>query len=304
MIVIREEEKLIKVDSWEVITQRDKFKPDHNPASAKLKEIIGYYDIKDMICCSLSNCHTEHMRGYLVTLSDGSEINIGNQCGKKAFDIKFDTLTKDFQQFRQTEECKAVIYEAKIKLEQWDNSLTEMLNAKRGARWANSKLKSLMNRGNVTQGVVDRLNYMVKQRSGKIEVDHELTDKWEIEQIMLANPKLRYDEARWVKKTIGHLDSLEALYPENDLQDLFIKQAQMSLKSIEDCEPSECALSKLQVLKKSANSMPALIDKCESALNNAKKFLTRSNLDKLLPALEGREDDGKAFLHYLDNLYR
>ncbi|MEJ3626186.1 hypothetical protein WFH56_23520, partial [Vibrio vulnificus] len=110
MIVIREEEKLIKVDSWEAITQRDNFKPDHNPTNANLKEIIGYYDLKDMICCSLSNCHTEHMRGYLVALSDGSEINIGNQCGKKAFDIEFDTLTKDFQQFRQTEECKTVIY--------------------------------------------------------------------------------------------------------------------------------------------------------------------------------------------------
>ncbi|MHA2743439.1 hypothetical protein ACXZ7S_27045, partial [Vibrio harveyi] len=68
-----------------------------------------------------------------------------------AFDIEFDTLTKDFQQFRQTEECKTAIYEAKRKLEQWEHSLTEMLNAKRGARWANTKLKSLMNRGNVTQ---------------------------------------------------------------------------------------------------------------------------------------------------------
>ncbi|MHA2743393.1 hypothetical protein ACXZ7S_26605, partial [Vibrio harveyi] len=187
---------------------------------------------------------------------------------------------------------------------QWEHSLTEMLNAKRGARWANTKLKSLMNRGNVTQRIVGHLNYMVKQRSGKIEVDHELTDKWEIEQIMLANPKLRYDEAKWVKKTVGHLESLEALYPENDLQELFIKQAQMSLKSIEDCDPSKCSLSQLQVLKKSANGMPDLVDKCESALNNAKNFLTRSNLDKLLPIFEGREDDEKAFLRYLDNLYR
>ncbi|HDY7474833.1 hypothetical protein [Vibrio vulnificus] len=304
MIVIREEEKLIKVDSWEAITQRDNFKSDHNPTNANLKEIIGYYDLKDMICCSLSNCHTEHMRGYLVALSDGSEINIGNQCGKKAFDIEFDTLTKDFQQFRQTEECKTVIYEAKRKLEQWEHSLTDMLKAKRGATWANTRLKSLMNRRNVTQGIIGHLNYMVKQRTGKIEVDHELTDKWEIEQIMSANPKLRYDEAKWVKKTIGHLEYLEALYPENDLQELFIKQAKTSLDAIKDCNPSQCSLSQLQELKKKANAMPDLIDKCENALSNAKQFLTRSNLDKLLPVFERRADDKKAFLCYLDNLYR
>lgn len=50
--------------------------------------------------------------------------------------------------------------------------------------------------------------------------------------------------------------------------------------------------------------MSDLIDKCENALSNAKGFLTRSNLDKLLPVFEGREDDEKAFLRYLDNLYR
>lgn len=225
--------------------------------------------------------------------------------GKKAFDIEFEALTKDFQKFRLTVECKNDIYIAQTNfIHQWEQTLNAMLDHKRGARWANRKINDLMNRQALSQEVVSYLRKMISHRSGDITVEYQIADKWEIEQIMAANPRLRYEEAKLGTKTISHLDNIEVLYPENNLQDLFIKQAQTKIRALKECDITNCSLTRLQELKKYVYELSDNLSECQSTLDKAKRFLTHANLGKLLEVFDEGTPSHTALKGYLDNLYK
>ncbi len=67
-----------------------------NSSEHQLEAIIGRYSFLDKIKCGLSNCHTPHGRGYIVTTKAGLQTNIGKDCGKTYFGVDFETLPKKF----------------------------------------------------------------------------------------------------------------------------------------------------------------------------------------------------------------
>lgn len=62
-----------------------------------LSVIIGQHASTDWIRCGLSNCHTLHVRGYLVVTKSGLETNISKDCGKSDFVVAFETLATKFK---------------------------------------------------------------------------------------------------------------------------------------------------------------------------------------------------------------
>lgn len=308
MIFIRDNGELKNVVRWEDIIDRDNFKDNHNLANASLSDIIGYYELPTMIRCGLSSCHTEHKKGYLVSLNDGCEINIGHTCGSNAFDVEFEKLSKEFQNFRQIEECKVTINEAKTKTAQWGIDLNRILNGKRGAKWASRQLKALVTGSIIGKATANYLNLMVKYRNATIEINEELTDKWEIAQRKKANPRMHFDELKWTKKSIGYLDQIEALFPENDLQHLIIKRTQKNIQLIEECDPYRMSLAQLTLIRKTANDIPKDMENCDLALIKAKQFLSHSNLKKLLPIFEDQVQfnhiDKSDFENFLKDMYK
>lgn len=307
MIVIKTRGGIDRLACWSEVIERPLYRSKHNPNDASLRSIIGYYELKEEVFCGLSGCRTNHKKGYLIELSDGLEINIGNKCGRKAFDVEFETLTREFQTFREREDGKATVYEAKKRIKGWSTELNDLLNDKRGAIWANRNLKNILSKSVVGDRVARFLNEMIKRRSSLIEINHELTDKWEIDQQMAANPKMRYDEAKWIRKAIGSLDAFEALFPENDLQKLFIIQVQQEIKDLQECDPAKVSLSRLKYLTKAANDMPHRLELCRTTLRTARKFLSHSNLNQLLPAFEDhtqfKKEDKEKYLGFLEKSY-
>lgn len=96
MITLNSEQGLTSIENWEDIELRPGFVKDLNPSDHQLDSIIGRYMFKDKIRCGLSNCHTLHEKGYIVTTKGGMSTNMGKDCGKKYFGVDFETMSKKF----------------------------------------------------------------------------------------------------------------------------------------------------------------------------------------------------------------
>ncbi len=101
MITLNSEQGLTTVDSWEDIEARAGFVTNLNPAEHKLESIIGRYLFKDKIRCGLSNCHSPHAKGYIVTTKEGLSTNIGKDCGKNISALISETMSKKFDRDRR-----------------------------------------------------------------------------------------------------------------------------------------------------------------------------------------------------------
>ncbi|RWX52844.1 hypothetical protein [Photobacterium chitinilyticum] len=301
MIVIRTDTGITKLKSWEEVESRPNYMSNHTPNDAKLLSISGYYKFEGKpISCSLSSCHTAHGKGYLVRLSDGKEINIGHKCGKDLFEVEFETMTKDFRDFANGEEYKAVILQAKGLTRQWMDALDTMLDAPGGAKWANAHLRTLTTRFANT-AVMKSLTDMKRNRSPHIMVNRKLTNKWEIEQRQATNPGMTWEEACWVRESSGTINGLPALYLENDLQELFIKQAKRNIEEIDNFDILKMPLSQLRTMSKQANDIPILLERCEQALQIAIQFLRPANLRGLRRVIS-KPDENEQFINYLKEL--
>lgn len=77
MITLNTDKGLIRIEAWEDVESRPGFVKNLDPTKHELASIIGRYILKEPIRCGLSNCHTPHAKGYIVTTKEGHETNIG-----------------------------------------------------------------------------------------------------------------------------------------------------------------------------------------------------------------------------------
>ena len=83
MIVLNTDKGLVTIKDWTDIVERPGFSSNLNPNEHTLKAILGRYVFHERIPCGLSDCHTPHGKGYVVSTVSGRETNIGQDCGRK-----------------------------------------------------------------------------------------------------------------------------------------------------------------------------------------------------------------------------
>lgn len=86
------DQSAIVIDSYEELAARPGFCPSlsfHPKGDRRFGAVIAPYRFTDTIACGIESCHTQHLKGYLITTSDGQETGIGNHCGRKHFGIHF-----------------------------------------------------------------------------------------------------------------------------------------------------------------------------------------------------------------------
>jgi len=86
------------IHNFEVIADRPRFQLSSEIKSEEkhLKSLIAQYSFRDKVKCGIASCGTKHNDGFLVMLNDGTEIIIGNKCGKRYFDVDFTEQRKAF----------------------------------------------------------------------------------------------------------------------------------------------------------------------------------------------------------------
>jgi hypothetical protein len=302
VITLNTNKGLIKVESWEDIESRPGFIKDLNPKNKKLDSIIGRYIFKDKIRCGLSNCHTPHAKGYIVTTKDGYETNIGKDCGKTYFGVDFETLSKKFDRDVTESENREKLWNFSFQIEELEERLNEIRTSSKGGNWIHKNIQPLLtrNRG-CPDGVVARLSNMVKTRNNLLTKPRLATNQ-EVEDLEAIENR-RIEQPHYIEEPIAEISGLEALYPENDLRKLLVKDLESNIKTLKAKDIDQLDFKELRYWSKWIGTVDTTIDKVDSIIESGKRLLAENNLKHFLDVLE-EQDEVKVFRKYIQEINR
>lgn len=289
MITLNTEKGLVRIESWEEVISRPGFVADLDPSTVELKAMIGSYLFKDHVKCGLSSCHQPHGRGYLVTTIDGSETNIGKDCGKKHFDVDFETMRnayeRDLRNKERREQLENFITQAPTFLQKVEGLHVGPL----GADALYAHLQVLTNRGRgVPDTIVDRLQKMAKSRNGSITVQRQANEQ-EIENLE-AIQGVKLKRPHYIEEDIGYLSGIAVLYPENNLRNLLVVDLQTGIKRIQSLQVDSLGEYELRLHSQWASEIDSKFNTVRQTIREARALLSPANVSKLELAIEKKED--------------
>ncbi|MDO8414643.1 MAG: hypothetical protein Q7S87_00375 [Agitococcus sp.] len=279
MITLNLDFSLKRVESWEEIISLAGFTPDVDPASVKLKAIIGSYQFQTFIKCGLRNCHQAHGKGYLVTTENGLITNIGNGCGKTHFSVDFQTLCNKFDLDVRNKERRENLSTVQHLSDEYLAKIATLQNQNYGANWAYKKSRPLIDN---ERGLPDSIRLIIKNlirtKTSALTIEREATEK-EIE-IAMATGKTRA-AAQFIQEYVGELIGVDALYPENNLRELLVLNLMQGLEQLIQENVDLLSDRKLANLNKWANEIEFNIQKAEKLLSIYQQLLTYQNIIQL-----------------------
>lgn len=302
MITLNSEQGLTTVEGWEEIEARPGFVTDLNPSHHQLDAIIGRYMFKDKIRCGLSNCHTPHAKGYIVTTKEGLSTNIGKDCGKRYFGVDFETMSKKFDRDITEAENRSRLCGFSLQLEEIEHVLSDLRKRPRGADWVYKKTRALVSTGNgCPEEVVRRISAMVKGGTTTLTIEREATSS-EVDT-MEAMQGRKIQRPHFISEPIAEIGGLQALYPENDLKTLLVLDLENNLRDFKDKDIDCLTYDELRHWTKWTDSVEGTLERAKRAVAIGCDLLTASNLEPFSRTLTKREDNTlfRAYLRGLDN---
>lgn len=300
MITLNSEQGLINVESWDAIESRPGFVPDLNPSAHKLDSIIGRYIFKDKIRCGLSNCHSPHAKGYIVTTKEGLSTNIGKDCGKNYFGVDFETMSKQFDRLVIEAENRSRLCGFSFQVEEIDRVLCELRQKPRGADWVYNNTRALVSVSNAfPKEVVRRISAMLKNGTNTLTIEHEATSS-EIEALEAMQGR-KLPRPHVISETVANIAGLQALYPENDLRTLLVLDLETRLNEFKEKDIDSLTYDELRFWTKWADSVENTLEKATNAAEIGRELLTKPNLEPFSRVLT--RDDNSLFRAYLKGLH-
>jgi len=277
MIFLRTETGHEKFKEWSDVLSRENFVEHITTKAEKLSDIFGYYELKDKIHCALTSCNQPHGKGYLVKTESGLETNIGHQCGKAIFGVEFEHRASEFDSFRENEERKLSIQNAKTKLDEWENTLETLRTGDRPIEWAISMIENIQNSNYAGRAAAMEIRSLSRTQDSNVTVDVKVKDKKYEELLFKFNKHFRESGQALDKDLVGTIRNLHVLLTENHMKVLY-SSAIANLKEIRECNENQVPSPVLLSLSQKANSLQSQIDKVVSIYNDSLIFLTHKNL--------------------------
>ncbi|MFJ3044778.1 hypothetical protein ACIPEN_03000 [Herbaspirillum chlorophenolicum] len=301
MITINAAKGPIKVECWEDVLERAGFTPNLDPTQHKLDSVIGRYVFGDMVKCGLSNCHTQHARGYIVATTSGLETNIGKDCGKRYFGLDFDHMAKQFDIDMTAYENRDILWSFSFQVEELEEKITALRTTNKGADWVNKNASALMNPAKLPLPITRQLSKLVKQRSGTYTVDREANPE-ELDE-MEAKAGRKLIRPQYVTDYEVNIRGIEALYPENNLRELLVLQLLDELKAFKELAIDNLSNTQLSRWKMWATSVDLTLEKAIVSIEYGRVLLIKENLEPL-SRLENLNANGELerFLAFLEQL--
>lgn len=289
MITLNTEQGLINVENWEDIESRPGFVYDLNPADHNLEAIIGRYLFKEMIKCGLSNCHTPHSKGYIITTKEGLSTNIGKDCGKNYFGVDFEDLSKKFDRDITEKENRTRLESFRFKIEELERTISDLHKNDHGADWVYKKSRPLTYTSNeCPEVIVRRISVMLKTGTNVLSVEREATQK-ETEALEAAQDR-KVHRPHYIDEPIAEISGIQALYPENDLKKLLVFDLEEKLKVFKGKDVDLLSYDDLRHWTKWANSVENSLEKAENSVALGNNLLSRRNLEPFNQILTKNED--------------
>jgi len=301
LITINTNKGLIKTEAWEDIESRPGFVKDLNPKDKKLDSIIGRYIFKEKIRCGLSNCHTQHTKGYVVATKDGYETNIGKDCGRTYFGVDFETLSRKFDRDVTEVENREKLWSFNFQIEEIEKRIHDIRSSKNGADWVQKYTRPLISRNKgCPDEVVGRLLNMVKTRTNLLTTQRLATNQ-EIEDIKaIENRKI--EGPHYIEETVAEISGVEALYLENDLRELLVIELGNKINELKENDIDQMSFEELRRWAKWIGTVENTIDNSVSIVEQGKRLLNTSNLEPFLKIIDLKKDENlfKKFLQSIN----
>jgi len=300
MIVLNEEKELVRVETWEEITERPGFTDNLDPNAHELSKIIGQYAFQNMIRCGLSNCHTPHSRGYLVATKLGQETNIGKDCGKNYFGVDFVDMAAQFDRDMRDKEARERLWSFTFKLDELKGTIKALREGDRGADWVHRTSRPLVESGKQVPIVVIRhIATMLKTGTSTLQIDREATPReYEMEEARLGRSVKR---PLVVSDKVADIQGIEALDQANDLRQILILDLEENIKSFEPLNIDTMTSKELLKWSKWTGTLEQRLDTAHRSLEIGHVLLKRTNLAPFMQVVED-EDERKSFTKYLNSL--
>lgn len=280
MITISTNKGLVKISSWEDVLHRPHFVSDLNPHEHELDTILGKYVFSDRVRCGLSNCHTLHARGYLVTTKTGRETNIGKDCGKNYFGLDFEEAAKRFEADYAAHENRELLWSFSFRTDDLEAKIEALRQGVGGADWVNKNAQALVDPAKLPMQLTRQISSLVKQKTNTFTIQREATDQ-EIEALEQTGRR-RLDRPVYVDAYQAKILGLEALYPEYNLRDLLIVEILDKLKNFKLLDIDGLSNQQLTSWKKWAAAVDLHFDRASESVAFGRELLTQRNLSPLL----------------------
>jgi len=288
MIILNSSKELLRVENWADIEGRPGFTNHLDPKNHELASIIGRYAFSDRIRCGLSNCHTPHAKGYIVSTKDGRETNIGKDCGKNYFGVDFETMTRQFDQDITDKENRDRLWSFSFRIEDLKQNVQTIRTQPQGADWIFHSSRPLVEAGRaVPNEIVRRIASMVKTRQNLLSVEREATEA-EFEQLEAARGR-KLQRPQYVDEPIGQLDGMDALFPENDLRQLLVIDVEQELRTFEELEIDTLNSASLSRWNKWIGTVDPTVERASTAVEAGRRLLRAENLQPLVQLLQDKE---------------
>ncbi|MGJ7233695.1 hypothetical protein ABMZ93_18845 [Morganella morganii] len=305
MIFLKTENGSVKLDKWDTITSKPTFQKKLSNEKHTLEKIIGYYEVKEKVHCSLSTCNQPHNKGYIVVTSENIETVIGNKCGKNIFGIEFDTLSSDFDKFRLHEERKAIIAQGKIKCPAWLSELESLKFKGRDILWATTNIEKLSNSRFVGQTGATEIRNIAKTQNADVSYDTSKIDKKLKALLFTFNRDFQESGEALQSIHIGKMKNIYVLMPENNLKSLY-SSIYEDIQLLNGVIPDEAPSPLLAEITQRTNTIETRLSQLKVLFKDAKLFLQRKNLNLIQEKLNKMEnvssEDKSAFQAFLNTL--
>lgn len=289
MITINTDRGLINVNSWDDVFSTPGYTPNLDPIEHELLRIIGRYIFRDKVKCGLSNCHTLHERGYVVTTKSGAVTNIGKDCGTKYFGVNFEDLSKKFDRDVNEKEMRERLATFAFGIEELEEQLHQLRHASYGADWTNKRVNSLQSRGgDVPNDVIRLLAEMVRSGSGVLIKPREASSE-EIEALRATG--VRIGKPHYIEEPVGEIAGFEVMYPEYDLRKLLVLNIDEKLREFKRLNEDTMTYEQLKYWTKWIGSIDNTIDTAKVAINHGQRLLTKDNLMQFNKVLTRADSD-------------
>lgn len=288
MITLNSEQGLIDVESWEDVESLPGFVDNLNPSKHKLDSIIGRYLFKDKVRCGLSDCHTPHSRGYIVTTKEGLSTNIGKDCGKTHFGVEFEDLSRKLDRDITEKNNRDRLGSFSFQVEEIERAISDLRQRPRGADWVYKKTRPLVTIGKGCPDViVRRISEMVKNGTSILTIEREATSA-ELDALEAMGQKVQRPHV--VSEPVADIAGLQALYPENDLKTLLVLDLEHKLHEFKEKDIDSLSYEELRRWTKWADSIENTLETATIAVMLGGDLLSQSNLEPFSMLLVWQED--------------
>lgn len=282
MITLNTDKGLVRIDQWDDIESRPGFTPLADPATIKLKEIIGRYIFPFEIPCGLSNCRTPHKHGFLVATVDGRETNIGRDCGRREFGADFSSLSRVFLAAERAQRNREFLLEMKGRVPIISAEVAAIRSESFGASWIHTRISQLTGwSGSLPTPITNAVRQAIRRGDGALVIERAATrDERDAAALDVKGLEHMRRSVTFIEERVGQLEGFAALSPGNSLRDT-LNAVEPFLSALGDADIETLTDKQLRELSKEGQDLEPNLERLRTVVAAGKRLLMRQNLEQL-----------------------